>query len=532
MTTRRFTRTRGAVAAGHAKTAEAGCAMLREGGNAFDAAVAAAFMTCVAEPSLTTICGGGFMMTHDGASRTSRLYDFFADMPGRGRRNIRSSDLDFRAVQLDFGGTTQEFHIGRGAAAVPGTVHGLLTVHRRLGRLPLATVLAPAIAAARSGVTITPMQAFVLSVVQGTVLATAGTRRLYAPQGHLLRTGETFWNPQLATVLEQLARDGSALFYRGDIAQAIAREIGDRGGLIGRRDLAAYRTIVRRPLRMHYRGTPLVTNPLPSMGGRLIALSLQLLEAAQFPHNLRPTDPDFITALVEVMWLTNHARAHYRHFTPSVVAHYRRWLRERRSTGGPIPADSQGYLDSPAVGNTTHISVIDEQHNAAAVTTSHGEGNGIAIPGTGIVLNNLLGEEDINPHGSHQWMPGTRLPSMMAPTILMRGGRPWMVLGSAGSNRLRTAIIQTIAKLLDTRATVAQAVNGPRLHWERGQLDIEPGFPQRTRRVLDQLASQRRYWPRKNLFFGGLQLILRERGSAHFAGAGDCRRGGVVRLVR
>lgn len=505
--------------------------MLRAGGNAFDAAVAAAFMTFVAEPSLTTICGGGFMLTHEGSSRRSRLFDFFAEMPGRGRRRIRSAELDFRVVHLDFGGTTQEFHIGRGAAAVPGNVHGLLTVHRRLGRLPLATVLAPAIAAAQAGVTITPIQAFVLSVVKGTVMATASTRRLYAPRGHLLRVGERFRNPHLATVLEQLAREGSDLFYRGDIAQAMAREIGDRGGLIGVRDLAAYRTIVRHPLCIAYRGLPLLTNPSPSVGGPLIAFALQLLATVSFGRAITPTDPRFLTALIETMWLTNHARMHHRRLTPPVLARYRQWLHRRLQGGGIIPSVDDVTPPDLHLGNTTHISVIDEFHNAAAVTTSHGEGNGIAIPHTGIVLNNLLGEEDINPHGFHAWQPGTRLPSMMAPTMIMRRGRPWLVLGSAGSNRLRTAIVQTIAKLIDARAPLSVAVNGPRLHWERGQLDVEPGFGRSIRRLFDHVAARRVYWPRKNLFFGGLHLVA-SGNVAEFSGAGDVRRGGVVRHVR
>jgi gamma-glutamyltranspeptidase / glutathione hydrolase len=529
----RYKKTRGAIAAGHELTAEAGCLALHEGGNAIDAAVAAAFMTFVAEPSLTTICGGGFMMAHDAVKGRTQLFDFFSEMPGRGRRAIRSEDLDFQPIHLDFGGTLQEFHIGRGAAAVPGNVHGLLTAHRRLGRLPIGVLLEPAIKAARQGVPLTEKQAFVFRVVSGTVMHSAGSRALYAPQGTLLECGEIFRNPDLGSTMEALGKDGIDLFYRGDIAQKIAREIGELGGLITMEDLAAYRTIVRKPLRGRYRGEEILTNPPPSLGGRLIGLSLQLLESIRFPKGMRGTDPQLYRAFIEIMWLVNHARAHYKNLTPKIVQQYRSWLKDRLQQQTPIPREAVIYDAGIAPGNTTHISTLDEHHNAASVTTSHGEGNGICVPRTGIILNNLLGEEDINPHGFHQWKPGTRLPSMMAPTILMHRGRPRLVLGSAGSNRLRTAIFQTIAKLIDTPTSIERVVNGPRIHWERGQLDIEPGLPKATLKVLGRLEGNHVLWDNLNLFFGGLHAVMRSPGRhPDFTGAGDSRRGGVIKYVR
>lgn len=516
------------IAAGHTLTASAGCQALRAGGNAIDAAVAAAFMTFVAEPSLTTIAGGGFLLMHEGKTRRTRLLDFFAAMPGRGRRAIRTSALDFHAVHLDFGGTTQEFHIGCGAAAVPGNVHGLCTAHRLGGRLPLAEVLAPAIEAAKTGITITPSQALILSVVRGTVMATAGTRALYAPRGHLLRAGEVFRNADLADTLEQLVHDGIAEFYKGDIAHRIAAQSAGHGGLVNREDLAAYRTIIRRPLAFCYRGHPILTNPAPSLGGPLIAFALQLLEGLVPPRHLAPQDPRLYRALVEVMRITNEARATQRTFPPRIVHQYRRVLRARLAA--QVPATALPTTPFRGLGNTTHVSVLDEHHNAASVTTSHGEGNGVCVPGTGIVFNNLLGEEDINPHGFHQWVPGARLPSMMAPTMLMRRGLPWIVLGSAGSNRLRTAIVQTIVQWLDMRVPMARAVNGPRLHWERGQLDVEPGFSRRTLAALRHTEPNLVPWREKNLFFGGLHAVMRGSGG-HFDGAGDVRRGGIVKKV-
>lgn len=547
----------GIIAAGHPKTAEAGTYALRSGGNAIDAAVAAAFMTFVAEPSLTTIAGGGFMMTHEAKNGKTNLFDFFSEMPGRGHKLLRknrgkshskdggsrasykkmnetwfdSSDLDFKAINLDFGGALQEFHIGRGSAAVPGNVHGLLTAHTRCGRIPLAELLAPAISAARSGVKIIPIQAFVLKVVSGTVLATAGSRALYAPRGKLLRTGEIFRNPDLASTIEEIVEGGVDFFYRGDFAEKIAREIGEKRGLITREDMAEYRTIVRKPLIIKYRGEQIFTNPSPSMGGRLLAFSLQLLESIKLPASVSWNDPWMMCTLVELMRLTNEARAKYKNFTPQIVSKYRKKFNEQVANISELSNNSKlsgknvnGHL---SLGNTTHLSVLDEDGNAASVTTSHGEGNGVCIRGTGVILNNLLGEEDINPHGFHNWEPGTRLPSMMAPTMVVSNGRPHVVLGSAGSNRLRTAILQTIVRLLDHKMPIGRAVNNSRIHWERDQLDIEPGLPRKTLTALAKTEEQFAHWSQKNLFFGGLHAVMRMP-NGKLIGSGDERRGGVV----
>lgn len=537
MHAKRFKKTRGAIAAGHAMTAGAGCHALREGGNAVDAAVAASFMSYVAEPSLTTIAGGGFMMVHSGEKQQSWLLDFFSEMPGRGKGRFKTEELDFYAVHLDFGGTLQEFHIGRGSAGIPGNVHGLLTAHQRFGQLPLQVVMEPAIKAAREGVTITKNQAFVMTVVRGCVMATASTRALYAPQGHLIEEGEAFRNPDLAGTMEALARNdkkGIELFYQGDIAHKIAHEIGEKGGLITRQDLAQYETIIRKPLAVHYRGIDMVTNPPPSLGGALIAFSLQLLESVKFPPKISGHSPQFASVLLEVMRLTNEARSRHEKLTAREVKIYQDLLKQHLARP-PEPSEawqtgSFGSMRWP-LGNTTHISVIDEAHNAASVTTSHGEGNGVCVPSTGIVLNNLLGEEDINPQGFHQWEPGTRLPSMMAPTILLRQKNPILVMGSAGSNRLRTAIVQTIAKIIDGKMTINRAVNGPRIHWERGRLDVEPGLPKQTLKALEKREPHQVHWKENNLFFGGLHAVMRRPGGKGFTGAGDLRRGGVVKIV-
>lgn len=523
-----FKRTRGGVAAGHPLTVKAGCDILRAGGNAIDAAVAAVFMGSVAEFSIPTIAGGGHMLVHDGKSGQNFLFDFFADMPGRNRKKIRTKDLHFKSVNAYFGTAIQEFHVGRGSSAIPGTVHGLLTAHNRFGKLPLHDVMMPAIAACKRGVRVAPIQAFLLHTLRYIVTATSSARKIYAPAGSILKEGDIFKNPDLGSTLELIAKDGIDFFYKGDFAAQVVKEIGENGGLISREDMAAYRTIIRRPLDVTYRGDHIVTNPLPSIGGRLIAFSLQLLESIQFPKGIKPNDPQLLVTLLEVMRLTNDARACHKRFTPKIIKAYQTRLREQLIHPAAHGSFETDY--SRQVGNTTHVSVIDENQNAVSVTTSHGEGNGMCIKGTGIMFNNLLGEEDINPDGFHKWKPGKRLISMMAPTMLMHNNQPKLVLGSAGSNRLRSAILQTMVKLFDANSSIGRAVNGPRFHWERDELNIEPGFSKRAISALTERELNATIWPEKNLFFGGLQAVLR-LAKKRFSGAGDIRRGGAFGIV-
>ena len=181
-------------------------------------------------------------------------------------------------------------------------------------------------------------------------------------------------------------------------------------------------------------------------------------------------------------------------------------------------------------GSTTHVSVIDSEGNAASVTTSNGEGSSYVIPGTGIMMNNMLGEEDLNPHGFHQWRPDQRISSMMAPTIVLKDNRPEIVLGSGGSNRIRTAILQVISSILDFQMPVAAAVNAPRVHWERGVFHLEPGF---SRIEIDGMESvpgdQQVWWQTHNMFFGGVHTVVAQP-NGEITGEGDPRRGGAVAL--
>ncbi|ADU96619.1 gamma-glutamyltransferase [Thermovibrio ammonificans HB-1] len=501
---------RGVVAAGDRLTAEAGAEVLRAGGNAFDAAVAACFAAPMAEPALTSAGGGGFLLAVP-ASGAPVLYDFFVDVPP-----VRSESPDFYPVLVDFGDAVQEFHIGMASVAVPGFVAGLLRVHSELGRLPLREVLQPAIEYAKKGVRLSELQASFVKLLEPIFMATPEARRLYAPGGKLIDSKTTFRNPDYAGFLEALADEGQWLFYEGDVADRIEALSVSRGGHIRKEDLARYKVVERKPLSFKFGGRELLTNPPPSSGGVLIAFTLGLLNSVEFDGWGTPL---YAGALIEAMATTEKFRKEQVDenlhelngfpFAEDLVESYGRLFKRRLNLWG----------------NTTHISVLDAEGNGASVTTTNGEGSGVVVDGIGVMLNNMLGEEDLNPKGFFRWPPYVRLPSMMAPTAVLSGGGPELLLGSAGSNRIRSAIVEVLVNYLALGLPVDEAVSLPRLHYEKGEVFMEPGFPEE---IVE--AVKRHYklslFRSKNLFFGGVQAVVRG-----LKGAGDERRGGAVVVV-
>ncbi len=496
----------GAVACGHPVTAAAAAEVLKDGGNAFDAVVAAQCAACVCEPILASLAGGGFLLARP-ASGDAVVYDFFVQTP---LAKQAPDTLDFYDVEVDFGGVRQEFHIGVGAAATPGYVRGLFDIHADLCRLPLARLMQPAIDAARNGVRVTPLQAYMLDTVAPICCANEDVRGVYAGAGGCpLGEGDVLRQPELADAFEALREEGPDVFYAGEMAASLV-ELCRAGGQIRPEDLASYRTIRRQPLALRYRGAEIATNPLPSTGGMLVALTLGLLEDTE-PE----TETERIANLADAMRLTNQARLESDAavaFDAELIGRYRdAMLGRARSCRG-----------------TTHISVADPEGNVASMTVSNGEGCGRFIPGTGIALNNMLGEEDINPGGFHTWTPGTRLASMMAPTFVESADQR-LVLGTGGSKRIRSAIVQAIDHLVRAGLTPEAAVTAPRMHVEGGLLNLEGGFAPEAESALEAAFDDVEHWGRTNLFFGGVH-IAGERNGRFFA-VGDPRRGGTGIVV-
>ncbi|SCA57601.1 Gamma-glutamyltranspeptidase [Candidatus Terasakiella magnetica] len=515
-------KTSGAVSAGHPHTTQAGARMLEEGGNAFDAILAAMCASCVVEPVLSSLGGGGFLLAH-AQDQDPLLYDFFTQTP-----KVRREESEFYPILADFGTVTQEFHIGRGSIATPGLVKGLFEAHKDLGSLPMDVIVAPAVELAKDGVRVNQMQAKIFDIVEAIFMASPDSKALYGSHKgdkHLLGEGELQTNPDMGNLFEALARDGEDLFYKGDIAKLIETDSWDNGGHLSMADLHEYRVERRKPLRVDYARSHFYTNPAPSTGGLLIAFALELIKTAGF-RDLSFGSKDHVERLSQIMALTNKARidaklaqgaeqAQLKMLDQDFLQTYRKEIMGRPT----------------ALRGTTHMSAIDKHGNAASLTVSNGEGCGHILPGTGVMLNNMLGEEDINPHGFNQWPTDTRMCSMMSPTLLLRDDGVNVALGSGGSNRIRTAVLQVLVNLLEFNMNLEQAVSAPRMHFERGLLNMEPGFPLEATQALSEHVPNYKIWDAQNLFFGGVHSVRANLNTGRFDGVGDARRGGAAIII-
>jgi gamma-glutamyltranspeptidase / glutathione hydrolase len=472
---------KGAIAAGHPLTANAGIRVLRAGGSAVDACVAAAFVSWVCESPLTGPGGGGFMLVHEAETGKTTVLDFFVTVPKEARGDVELLEL---AVDFD-GDTRQLFRTGAAGGAVPGTALGLETAHRRFGRMPWAELVAPAAEVARAGVELTPMQSYLHRILDGLLRHSPEGDALYGRDGRPYVLGDRFALPELGETLDRLGAEGSEALYRGELAERTVAHVGAGGGALTLADLEAYVVVEREPIAVEYHGHEFRSNPPPSSGGVLVALGLRTLGE-------REPAPGAVADAMEAQEAARDAT-----FARALVS-----------------GDAVQLLKG-----TTHISVLDRDGNAASLSASLGSGSGVVVPGTGIHLNNMLGELDLV--GASQ--PGERLTSMMAPSLVLRDGAPRLVLGSAGSARLRGAILQVTANVVAAGMTVEQAVEAPRVHAEAGVVHCEAPAAADALEVEGRAVVR---WKERNLFFGGVSAV-EVRPDGETAAAGDPRRGGV-----
>jgi gamma-glutamyltranspeptidase/glutathione hydrolase len=400
-------------------------------------------------------------------------------------------------------------------------------------------VLEPGIRLAREGFSLPPQQAYCHHLLTPILTRRGEGRRVFAPAGPMLVAGDHFGQPDLAGTLELIASEGDAAFYRGDLAREIVAWSEREGGLLTRADLEHYQVIEHVPVRGSWRGYDFVTPPPPSAGGALIAFVMRVLERANGGIDGAPIDvesTDGAAALVAAMIASNGIRG----------GEFDSWLyggtlvdwllsEETVARGDALYAAALDVAKGPSstLGSTTHLSVVDRNGAAVSMTTTTGCGSGEFVGRTGIHLNNMMGEEDLLPV-EHVLRPGERLTSMMAPSILLADGRPVLVAGSAGSNRLRGAILQPLLRVLESRLAGVEgslqtrldaAVQAPRLHAEGGIVQVEPGYPEGALEELERRGHELNRWPGTNMFFGGSNLVAVDADGS-FAAAGDHRRGG------
>jgi gamma-glutamyltranspeptidase/glutathione hydrolase len=451
-------------------------------------------------------------MARPAGSDKAGLFDFFVETPLKRRAE---SEVSFFPIYADFGPAKQEFHIGLGSSAAPGMVPGLFAVHEALCRLPMKRLVEPAARAARAGFPLTEFQAYLFTVIAPILTASPSVARIFAPGGKPMTAGETFRNDELAETLDWLAEDGARLFVDGDVGKAIVAESQDLGGHLTHDDLKRYRMELREPLYWRHGRATVALNPPPAASGALIAFGLAFLEA--LAESGRAIDAH---ALRQAMDATNEARA----------THGER-LAERLAGGVLAKELREAQRHPPAYRGTTQVSVIDADGNAASVSLSNGEGNGFIVGRFGFMLNNMLGEEDLSSSRLDAWREGTRLSSMMAPTIILEPDGTVTALGTGGSNRIRTALLQVAVDLIDHGMSLEEAVEAPRLHVEKGgTVSFEPGLPEAAQAEFLALGDQAHAWPARNLFFGGVHAARRHRDGG-VEGAGDPRRQGAALIV-
>jgi len=513
-----LTKPLGVAASGHKETSNAARILLEEGGNAFDATLGALCAACVCEPMLASLGGGGFLLAQTAAGE-SQVFDFFTQTP-----SATTGDLDFYPILADFGTVTQEFHIGMGSIAVPGVVAGMFAVHESNCRLPLKKIIEPAVYLAREGLRINKLQKYLNEILKEIIFASPEARAFATPMfapGRLAEIGEFIYNPDLANTFEALAAHGRRWFYEGDPASRLVRDCEQKGGLISAADLKSYEVILRKPVTVESHGARISVNSPPSPGGCLTVFALSLLNKVRQTHQW--DSPQYALTLARVMQASGLVRR--RHGLEA-------GLDDKTAAAILSPENLSSWRQTLLEGGlasrgTTHISVADAAGNLASLTLSNGEGSAYVLPGTGIMLNNMLGEEDLSPAGFHRMPTGIRLASMMTPTIAKLADGGQIALGSGGSNRIRSAILQVLANKLEFGMSLEQAVKAPRLHLEGSHLNVENGFSNVVLEALEAEWPGVEQWSGSNLFFGGVHAVERLADGA-FHAAGDPRRGGAV----
>ncbi|MGY8617001.1 gamma-glutamyltransferase [Pantoea agglomerans] len=491
----------GMVASVDAMATQVGVEILRQGGNAVDAAVAVGFALAVTHPQAGNLGGGGFMLLRTASGRATAI-DFREMAPGHASRDMfldKQGNADSKLSLTS--------HL---ASGTPGTVAGLALAAQKYGTLPLSTLLAPAIKLARDGIPVNDALADDLKTYGKEVLITHPNSKaiFYKPDGTPWQKGDRLVQKNLAHSLQLIARQGPDAFYKGEIADEIAGEMAQHGGLINKADLAAYRAVERKPISGTYRGYEVFSMPPPSSGGIHIVQILNILEnfdlakmgfgsadamqvmaeAEKYAYADRSEylgDPDF----VKVPWQALTSKAYAKTLAQQIdVAKAR-----------PSSEIKPGKLEPYESNQTTHFSVVDKQGNAVAVTYTLNTyfGSGIVAGNSGILMNNEMDDFSAKPGTPNVYglvggeanavQPAKRPLSSMSPTIVAKGGKTWLVTGSPGGSRIITTVLQMVVNSIDFGMNVAEATNAPRFHhqWLPDQLRVEKGFSPDTLRLLE-----------------------------------------------
>ena len=516
-----------AASAGTHYAAEAAAEVYRAGGNAADAAVAAAAAVGVTEPLMSSIGGGGFALVRMPPSRMdvvaegdapggetggAELIDYYDCMPGKGLSpSAFGAGGSPTTVILKYGAGVNSI-VGAASCAVPGSLRGWELLLSRHGKLTLSQALAPAVRLAREGFRLCKTSGMWFEVAEEVLRLTDETRKNFYTDGRVYRTGEKVRFPELADTLEAVGEEGAGLFYEGELAQRISDYILREGGIITEEDLATYEAIVRKPLSFAYEDRTVYTNGPPSAGGPTLAQMMRVISGYDLTA-LPDADHAKILAGAMKYALEDRDRAYTEISDNAKVA-------ERLTGEEYVSAQRARIFGSP---HTTHLSCVDETGLAVSITASLGYGSGIVIPGTGIPMGNTLGEPELNPKGFHKLDVGERLISSMSPTIVSSPDDDLISLGSPGASRIPTAIMQTLVNVVDLGLPLEAAVDAPRVHAEGDLFAYEAGAKKPDLSGYERILSH----DEPSMFFGGVNAV-RRTSEGLFEAAADPRRSGGV----
>jgi len=500
------------IAATGPASADAGLAAAAAGGNAVDVAIAAMVSAMTTEPGIVSAAGGAFVSIWP-AGGDPELVDGNVEMPGRGQDPARFG-AGLHEVRTSYGGGLT-LYAGHGSVATPGAFAALGVAHDRHGSAPWREVLAPSIDAARTGYAIGGAAATYLAITGDLVFGwDENTRPLVrGTDGAIVTAGQLATNPDLADTLEQIAVEGARSLYTGDLAARIAADSDARGGLVTAADLAAYRAVVRTPLRLGLGEWDLALNPPPSVGGPMLAVMLRELAAAGWDWS----------RIIDIQRRVLSFR-HQVHDLSTDLEEDGYALLES--------IDRNGLAGLPTSSSTAHVSAVDSDGTICAITASSGYGSGATVPGTGLMLNNCLGEPELNRLGLHALAPGTRLASNMAPSVARSSSGAALAIGSPGADRITTALMQVLGRHCLADTPMQEAIDAPRVHvriLDDGTQRVDHEDDPEISTAIERLGLQSFSHGETSMFFGGVGAA-RRLADGSLDAAGDPRREAATRV--
>ena len=490
---------KGVVVSAHPLASEVGAKILREGGNAFDAVIATQLALAVVYPQAGNLGGGGFLVATKNNGEKFTL-DYREKAPGKAHKDL----------YLDKNGNanTDLSQEGRLAVGVPGSVAGFFAT-QKYGKLPMEKLLQPAIDLAEKGFAITEREASLLNAHQQLFINNNVKGTIFI-KNNGWKSGDLLIQKELAATLKRIQKNGEKGFYEGETAQLIVKEMANGNGIITLQDLKNYKVAQRKPITFMYKGFEVISMPMPSSGGILLAQMLKMsafenLEKHQ--HNSTEAvqimveaerrsfadraeymgDPDFIEDKSEMLISTDYLKNRWKNF----------------SFDKATPSSEVGKIIKVPTESTetTHISILDKEGNAVSVTTTLNGlyGSKVVVNGAGFLLNNEMDDFSVKPGVPNMFgavggaanaiEPGKRMLSSMTPTIVLKNGKPFMVVGTPGGTTIPTSVFQSVVNVIDFKMNANMAVNSPKFHhqWLPETVMVETGFPETTIKNLEKL---------------------------------------------